>query len=87
MKSNGCKSRAAKASEPAGSECCHSPAQRPNGSVAAKNYSSVLYARLTPEDMEPKRRGWIGFVPVANTNYDPYSPSMARRPQLCVDLL
>jgi hypothetical protein len=37
----------------------------PTGSVAAKNYSSVLYARLTPEMWSRSAEGGIGFVPVA----------------------
>jgi hypothetical protein len=37
----------------------------PTGSVAAKNYSRVLYARLTPEMWSRSAEGGIGFAPVA----------------------
>jgi len=37
---------------------------RPTGSVAAKNYASVLYARLTPETWSRSAEGGIAFVPV-----------------------
>jgi hypothetical protein len=83
MKSNGCESRAAKASEQAGSECCHSPGDWWVRSVHSKEAGregsapkSYIIAMPTPSQQrkaasgnDRNREGRPGIAGVASSGH------------------
>lgn len=80
MKSNGCKSRAAKASEQAGSECCHSPGDWGVRSVHSKEVGregsapkSHIFAMPTPF---ARRKAASGTTAIARAARDRRSPKL-----------
>jgi hypothetical protein len=80
MKSNGCKSRAAKASEQAGSECCHSPGDWGVRSVHSKEAGreesapkSHIFAMPTPF---ARRKAASGTTAIARAARDRRSPKL-----------
>jgi hypothetical protein len=81
MKSNGCKSRASKASEQAGSECCHSPGDWEVRSVHSKEAGRE---ESTPKShifrdanaVRPEEKAASGTIAIARAARDRPSPKL-----------